>query len=170
MLANGSRGAVTGFLAASACRKALRSKILEARARPHALRSALHVRWCAELVLRLQLEVDEKHGTYIEEDEPELGSGWVFKSELERNLQNLQESEHSWVPVVRFLNGVERAIFPESFEQVVYNLGTCYRVMTPLKLAWALTARAAPGAPASALALTHWHRRIAARRSTSARA
>ena len=64
-------------------------------------------------------------------------------NECRRQQEALEDSEHEWVPVVKFLNGMERAIYPESFKREVYKVGTVRRVQTPLKLAWAMTARAA---------------------------
>jgi hypothetical protein len=96
---------------------------------------ALH-RW----LLCAQLEMADKP-CGRDEDAELLGSEWVWLSELERSLHALNDSGHDWVPVVRFLNGVERPIYPETFEHAVYRIGTCVRVQTPLKLAWALTVR-----------------------------
>ena len=74
-------------------------------------------------------------------DDPESSNSrdWPAINECKRHLEALEESGHDWVPVVKFLNGVERLIYPETFEHEVYKLGTCRRVQTPLKLAWAIT-------------------------------
>ncbi len=142
-----SRGYVTGLLNAATCRTTLKAEIEKARpaaayacARAPAQRNQLSA-LCRAAPPRL-LQLERSQSSYGDDDSEESNyRDWSAINECKRQLEALQESGHDWVPVVRFLNGVERPIYPETFEHEVYNVGTCYRVQTPLKLAWALTAR-----------------------------
>lgn len=58
---------------------------------------------------------------------------------LQRRLQYLEQFGAQTIPIVKFRNGVERAVFPELVEHTAHTVGRCTRLQVPLKLAWAIT-------------------------------
>lgn len=68
--------------------------------------------------------------------------------ELESFLDSDDEPE-SWageqIPIVRFLNGRETAIFPQEFSCDLSGYGSCVRMQVPLKLAYAITIHKSQG-------------------------
>ncbi|KAL3131052.1 hypothetical protein ABBQ38_15563 [Trebouxia sp. C0009 RCD-2024] len=58
---------------------------------------------------------------------------------LEASIQNLHKWPGTVLPVVKFVNGREEVLVPETFTADVAAVGVCKRLQVPLKLAWALT-------------------------------
>ena len=69
---------------------------------------------------------------------PYAGRGEALVA-MQRILSRCEQFKSQTLPVVKFRNGVERTIYPESFEHEVHNTGKCIRLQVPLKLSWAIT-------------------------------
>ncbi len=58
---------------------------------------------------------------------------------IEQQIHLLRSYTVKWVPVVRFVNGVEQTMIPDLFRAELSGTGVSRRWQIPLKLAWALT-------------------------------
>ena len=91
-----------------------------------------------EVVAKLREEVKQLKAGILP---PEFASRSVGDAltVLTRRLSRVEQFGHATIPVVTFRNGVERVIYPESFEHEVHQVGKCTRLQVPLKLSWAIT-------------------------------
>jgi ATP-dependent DNA helicase PIF1 len=104
--------------------------------------------------VRKQLEQNQFFRSCIAEKELQLKIGaqvMLIKSFPRSQLVNgcrgkvVGFTDGEKYPVVQFVNGIKKAIQPQTFESRLVGLGTCVRTAVPLKLAWAITTHKAQG-------------------------
>ena len=96
----------------------------------------------ADILARLRADIQACRQGHVPAEFAQLGGaraqGEALAS-LQRRLTRCEQFQFPALPLIKFRNGVERVIYPESFEHDVHNMGTVTRLQIPLKLSWAIT-------------------------------
>ena len=96
----------------------------------------------ADVVARLRQDIQACRSGHVPPEFAHLGGARAQGEALvalQRRLTRCEQFQFPALPLIKFRNGVERVIYPESFEHDVHNMGTVTRLQVPLKLSWAIT-------------------------------
>lgn len=98
-----------------------------------------------DVMKRLRDDIQACKQGIVPQEFAHLGIGHSMRAQVEalvalqRRLSRCEQFKSRTLPLIKFRNGVERIIYPESFEHEVHNTGQCIRLQVPLKLSWAIT-------------------------------